>query len=126
METLQINATKCTPSVMFNPIDHVLEIKGESYPENTSAFYEPIFEWLDSYLAQSHDNKITVNIEIIYFNSSSSKVLMDFFDILDQAADNGKNIEVNWLYDEDNDMSLEYGEEFKEDLETLTFNLVKL
>jgi hypothetical protein len=32
--------------------NHVLEIKGKSYPENTSVFYSPVFEWLGKYLDQ--------------------------------------------------------------------------
>jgi len=126
MENLIINKTKCTPLINFTFSSNTLEIKGESYPENTSEFYEPVFEWLDKYLKKEINEKTIVNIEIIYFNSSSSKVLMDFFDIFEQAAEEGKNIEVNWRYDKENDMALEYGEEFKEDLESLKFNLVEI
>lgn len=36
-----------------------------------------------------------------------------------------KSIEVNWIYDAENDASLEYGEEFAEDIESLTFNLLE-
>jgi hypothetical protein len=49
---------------------------------------------------------------------------MDFFDLLDEAADEEKHITVNWMYDEEDDSTLEAGEEFQEDLETLTFNFV--
>jgi len=34
------------------------------------------------------------------------------------------DIEINWLYDEDNDSSMEAGEDFIEDFEDLTINLV--
>ena len=69
---------------------------------------------------------LTVNIEMIYFNSSSSKVLMNLFDMLDEKAAAGIKIVINWLYDEENDIALEYGEEFLEDLEDATFNLVRI
>jgi hypothetical protein len=64
-------------------------------------------------------------MEIIYFNSSSSKALMNFFDLLDEAVAAGRKIAVNWIYDAGNESALEYGEEFKEDLESLEFNLVE-
>jgi hypothetical protein len=64
-------------------------------------------------------------MEIIYFNSSSSKLFFDFFDILDEARKNGCTIEVNWYYDKENESSLEAGEDFKEDFEDLTFNLIE-
>jgi hypothetical protein len=63
-------------------------------------------------------------MEIIYFNSSSSKLFFDFFDLLEEASGNGKEIEVNWLYDGENESAEEAGEDFKEDFESLNFNLV--
>jgi hypothetical protein len=125
MENLYIEATKSSPEIDFNQENNTLSIKGESYPENTSQFYEGVFEWLDEYLENIDEQEVTVNMELIYFNSSSSKVLMDIFDILEEASEDGKNVAVNWIYDEDNDAALEYGEEFAEDMESLTFNLIE-
>ena len=126
MENLVIEATKQTPKINFDVDNHILEFQGESYPENMAEFAAPIFSWLEEYLKQLQDQPVTVNIELVYFNSSSSKMLLDFFDKLEEeVAENGKNITVNWIYDADNDSAEEYGEEFQEDLESLTFNLVK-
>ena len=125
METLEIIATKSSPEINFNSQNNTLSISGESYPENTAQFYEPVFEWIEAYLSELDDQPVSINMELIYFNSSSSKVLMDIFDMLDEASDDGKNITLNWIYDEENDAALEYGEEFAEDVETLTFNLVE-
>jgi hypothetical protein len=125
MENLQIEATKSSPKIDFNKDTYVLGITGESFPENTTQFYEPIIKWIDECLDTVENENIIVNIELIYFNSSSSKVIMDMFDTFEDASDEGKNIVVNWIYDEDNEAALEYGEEFAEDLESLTFNLVE-
>ena len=125
MDNLQIEAKKSSPAIDLNAQTHTLNISGESYPENTANFYAPVFEWVEKYLESIDEEEVTVNIELIYFNSSSSKVIMDLFDLLEEASDDGKNIVVNWIYDEDNDAALEYGEEFAEDIESLTFNLVE-
>jgi hypothetical protein len=126
MEKLAIEATKQTPKVSFNAEKHVLEFQGESYPENMALFAIPIFAWLEKYLEELGEETFTVNIELTYFNSSSSKMLLDFFDTLEkEVANNGKDIIVNWIYDADDDGIEEYGEEFQEDLESLTFNLVQ-
>ncbi len=125
MENLEIQATKSSPEINFNSDNYTLSMIGESYPENTSQFYEPVYQWLESCTESLGEEKLVFNIELIYFNSSSSKVLMDLFDILEDASDDGKNIIVNWIYDEENDSALEYGEEFAEDMEALTFNLVE-
>lgn len=123
MNHLIIEKTEATPGICFDPASGLLELRGESYPENTAEFYAPVFEWLRKYLPASLDT--TVNMEIIYFNSSSSKALMNFFDLLDDSAATGKKIAVNWFYDAGNESALEYGEEFKEDLNRLEFNLVE-
>jgi len=118
-----IEATKQTPSIHFE--NHSLNIVGESYPENITQFSTPLLIWLDEYLAELKDEVFTVNIELIYFNSSSSKMLLDFFDRLEnEVIKNDKQIIINWIYDVDNDSAQEYGEEFKEDLQAVSFNLV--
>ena len=124
MKNLNITSTKYTPEINFDADSNILEIKGETYPENTAEFYAPVFTWLDEYIDQLKDDEVTLNLEITYFNSSSSKVLMDLFDRFEDAHRNGKNITLNWIYDKDNESVLEYGEEFQEDLENLTLNLI--
>ena len=125
MQNLNLSATKSSPEILFDAETNTLSIIGESYPENTAQFYEPVFAWLEEYIDSLEDQQVTFNMELIYFNSSSSKALMDIFDILEEACDDDKNIVLNWIYDEDNDAALEYGEEFAEDIESLTFNLVE-
>lgn len=125
MNNLMIEATKYTPEISFDCEKHLLEIRGKSYPENTSVFYQPIFEWLEEYFERDDTQAVTVNMELIYFNSSSSKVLMDFCDVLEEAANSGKNVTVNWVYEEDDEDALEFGEEFQEELESVKFNLVE-
>jgi deoxyribodipyrimidine photolyase len=126
MKNLEIPKSKTTPEILFNLSTNELSIKGESFPENTSEFYAPVFEWLEQYLNTLTDQVVIVNIELVYFNSSSSKVLMDLFDMLEDAVQDGKVITVNWRYDEDNEMAAEYGEDFMEDLENLPFHLVEI
>ncbi len=50
---------------------------------------------------------------------------MDFCDMLEEAASDGKHISVNWVYEKDDEDALEFGEEFQEDYEMLEFNLVE-
>jgi hypothetical protein len=85
-----------------------------------------MLEWLDVYLSNLQAQKVQVDIELIYFNSSSSKVFMNFFDRLEEAAQDGAQIQISWMYDEDNETALECGEEFQEDLEHVKFNLLPI
>jgi hypothetical protein len=125
METLTIEATKYTPLINLDPQKGVFEFKGKSYPENTFDFYSPVIDWIEKYFTSKKPSATYINMDIIYFNSSSSKLFFDFFDILDDARKNGHNIQVNWHYDKDNESSLEAGEDFREDFEELTFNLIE-
>lgn len=123
MEALIIEATKSSPFIHFDGAQNVLVIKGESYPENAAKTYAPMFAWLEEYLKGLGDEVVRVDMEITYFNSSSSKILMNFFDMLEDAAEGGKKIVVNWHYHENNETAMECGEEFMEDMSCVEFNL---
>jgi hypothetical protein len=126
MENWNIAATKQTPAIEFNAAVQTLTMMGESYPENISELSTPLFQWLNHYLADPESKKLQLDIELTYFNSSSSKMLLDLFAHLEtEVQENQRDIVINWIYTEENESALEYGEEFKEDLEYVTFNLVQ-
>lgn len=122
MENLTIEKTKSTPAVFFDAGSGVLQMEGESYPENVVKFYAPLLDWLRAYLLLDTD-EITMEFKISYFNSSTSKVFMTMFDLLEQSVAEGKKARVRWICDEENDVAIECGEEFKEDLECLPFEI---
>jgi hypothetical protein len=124
MENLTIQKTKYTPQIELDVTTGTVSIVGKSYPENTFEFYEPVMQWIGEYFESNAQEQTTVNLEIIYFNSSSSKLFFDLFDLLEENQDNNK-ITINWIYDGENESALEAGEDFKEDFETLTINLVE-
>ena len=122
MNNLYIQATKSTPEIDFNHETNRLIIKGESYPENSFKFYEPIFEWIEEFIKQV-DSKVTVEISLIYLNTSSTKSIMNLLDILEECHSNGKDIVVNWYYDPENELSYEIALDFKDYLE-IEFNII--
>lgn len=122
MENLNIEATKYTPDIALDT-NGTIKMVGKSYPENTFEFYAPMMDWVKQYFDTSAQEKTTVNLEITYFNSSSSKLLFDFFDLLEENSEEN-NIEINWIYDEENESAEEAGEDFIEDFEDLNIKLV--
>ena len=122
MENLKIEATKYTPEIKLEQ-NGTISLVGKSYPENTFEFYAPVMKWLEEYFEKSPAEKTLVNMEIIYFNSSSSKLFFDFFDLLEENSSNNK-IQINWIYDEENESAQEAGEDFIEDFEGLNIKLV--
>ncbi|OQY58277.1 MAG: hypothetical protein B6245_12670 [Desulfobacteraceae bacterium 4572_88] len=125
MENLRIEPSKRTPDISFDCHENLLEIRGKSFPANSAEYYEPVFSWLKQYLEQVSDQQCVLSIELIYFNSSSARILMELFILLEEAVGKGKNISVNWIYDEEDEDNLEYGEEFQEDFPSLAFYLVQ-
>lgn len=113
------------PRIFFDFRKNELLIHGESYPENAKEFFQPAIEWIKNYLdVVDPDVRITVNIDLVYYNSSSAKILMNIFDMLESAAQKGQNIIVNWIYDLRNVSALESGEDFQEEMDAVTFLLV--
>ncbi|MBW0432229.1 hypothetical protein DLM76_01245 [Leptospira yasudae] len=120
MESLHIQQTKTSPEVILDTEKGVVEIIGESYPENAIAFYKPVFDWLNA--AMGSKASIQVKFQLDYFNTSSSKVIMDILDSLQKYHDQSGKVKILWLYKEDDDDMQETGEEFSSDL-SLPFEL---
>lgn len=126
MDNLKIAATERSPAVEFDFAAGHLSLKGESYPEDASAVYGPIFSALERFFAEESARPVTFDFDLNYFNSSSAKALMNMFQLLDQAAGRGFGITVNWSYAEDDDTMKEFGEDFSEDMQHVAFNLVSV
>ena len=122
MENLNIEETKYTPKINLDT-NGTISLVGKSYPENTFEFYAPMMDWVKKYFESKAADETTVNLEITYFNSSSSKLFFDFFDLLEENSEEHK-IVINWIYDEENESAEEAGEDFIEDFENLDINLV--
>jgi len=122
MENLNIEETKYTPKIELD-LNGTISMVGKSYPENTFEFYAPMMDWVKEYFETSAKDLTTVNLEITYFNSSSSKLFFDFFDLLEESSEDNK-IKINWIYDEENESAEEAGEDFIEDFEDLDISLV--
>ncbi len=124
MEKFFIEPTRVTPLVNFDPDQGVLEIKGRSSPENSILFYQKIIDSLDEF-AESGGDEFTANFSFEYFNTSSSKCLFDLFKKLSKISDEGKEIKINWYYEEDDEDMMEAGEDYA-DLLDLDFNFLEI
>jgi hypothetical protein len=126
MLSLMVEPTKSTPSVRFDPDAGLLDIRGESYPENAAAFYEPVLRNIGRWLQTSPSRRLRIVFELRYYNSSSSKAIMNLLDLTEASADNGWDIRVDWRVDEENEIIHESVQEFQEDYEALNIRLVSI
>jgi hypothetical protein len=121
MKSLSLLPTGNTPFVSFDAAKGSIELKGRSTPENSVEFYEPIMIWLENYV-QSPQECTTVEIKFEYFNTSSSKCILDIFKRLSVLQKNGKQVAVNWYYEEDDEDMQEAGEDYS-DILGMPFNI---
>lgn len=122
MDSLILEKSKTTPSIDFNFSTGDLLISGESYPENASAFYEKIITWIKNYAALS--KPIRLNCKFVYFNTSTSKAILDIIELLENYYKQGGKAELNWYYEEGDEDIYESGAEFTENL-SLPVNLIE-
>ena len=119
MKSLSIVGTNATPYVDFKT-DGKLSIAGRSLPENVELFFGPLEKWM----AELEAETVLFDINLEYFNSASSKKILDLLRILDTNMKVEK-IEIVWHYEEGDDDCLESGEIFEEMLERSTFKFVE-
>ena len=108
MELVSLDRTKKTPEVLLDPNGKV-RIGGRSIPEDASKFYDFILNWVIEYVTTPKDSTI-VDIELEYFNSGSAKFVMQILRELSELSTSGRDLKVNWYYEEGDDDILERGE----------------
>jgi len=124
MDNLIINGNIKTPDVSFDHEKGQFEIGGRSIPENAVDFYKPIYEWLDDYV-KFPAAKTELDIKLGYFNTSSSKCLLDVFKKVEYLTKNNKGqVTVNCYYEEDDEDMLDAGEDY--DIINIPFNFVSV
>ncbi len=94
------NGTYTTPEVNFNMITGMCEISGESFLEETAKFYAPLSDWLKLYTVQIK-KPIIFSLKLTYFNTSTSKWILNILNVLQEFNEDGGDVIVNWYYDED-------------------------
>jgi hypothetical protein len=111
METIKIQGTEDTPKVILDKEKEILEISGRSLPEDVASFYEPVLTWLDEY-AQDPNSKTIFNFKLVYFNTASSKLLLDILMKLEEIHEAGHDVLIRWHFPEDDEDMEEAGEEY--------------
>lgn len=111
MENLIIKGEAKTPTIDFNYNSGELVISGRSIPENSIEFYKPIIEWLELLKVSDKDN-IVLDIKLEYFNTSSSKCILDVFKKLEEIKGVGKEANIRWFFESDDEDMEEAGQDF--------------
>ena len=125
MDKISIEGTPKTPGKKLDPEAGIIEISGRSIPENSIEFYKPVMDWLNEY-GENSKADTTVNIILEYFNTSSSKCILDVFKKIEGIHKNGEsNMIINWHYEEDDEDMLEAGEDY-ESIIDVPFKMIEM
>ncbi len=87
------------PTVKFNYKKGECLIAGESYLEDTMRFYAPLLDWVKNFV-ENETKPIKFNFKLNYFNTSSSKRILDILLLLKSYKEKGREVEINWLFEE--------------------------
>ena len=124
MDNFFIEGSKQTPEIKFDGESGILEIMGRSIPENTFDFFNPVLLWLEEY-GKAPASKTIVKVNLEYFNTSSSKYILEIFKRVKVVLDAGNDVIVEWYYEEDDEEMMETGEDY-EDVSGLPFTLISV
>ncbi len=124
MHKLIIQPEKDKFGVNCSPEEGKIEFYGNSYPENVLEFFTPVYEWVEAFMQEV---KMPMNVEfkIEYFNTSTSKCLIELFELLGNYYDEGKEVSVKWFFQEGDEDIAETGEELLEDYE-FPYDIIEL
>ena len=112
MENIEIQPTATTPRISFRPLEGYFEISGKSLPENSYDFFQPLLEYVEAYAEKPADaTKLVFKLQ--YFNTSSTSHFLRMIKKFEKIHSAGKNVEVHWFYDEEDEDMKEAGEDFK-------------
>jgi hypothetical protein len=124
MAALRIEASDDTPLVILDKEKKHFEISGKSMPEDVIDFYQPVLDWIKNY--QLHPlEKTAFNFKLIYFNTASSKLILDVLMLFEEIREAGLSVTIKWHSPAKDEDMQEAGEEYADmvdlDFEFLTY-----
>lgn len=112
MEHLYIKGSAKTPDIEFDSDQGKLALRGRSIPENSIDFFQPIQDWLDEY-ESSPSNETILDVRLEYFNTSSSKCLLDIFKKLEKMNGAVTDVKVKWYFEKEDEDMEEAGQDYQ-------------
>lgn len=112
MKELEIIETRDTPYVRFSLEEGCCEINGKSFPPDVTKFFSPLESWVEK-LKDISFEKMTLKIVLDYYNTASSKMILNILYLFEDLYAEKKNVKVEWYYPVDDEDMLDAGEEFE-------------
>jgi len=121
---LIIEGMEPCPHVDFDFSNNRYSISGTCYPENTLAFFDPIYSRFEQHVDALSGSQVVFELKLSYFNSGASRVFSQFFDMLERCASAGNTVIINWFCEDGDDNMIELAHVFEEDFQEVNFQVV--
>jgi hypothetical protein len=122
MEALKKAGTENSPEIILDREANNMELSGRSLPEDVITFYEPVISWIEEYSKNPLENTV-FNFKLSYFNTASSKVILDILTLFEEMIEEGRHVLVRWHFADDDEDMQEAGEEYS-DMVDVPFEIV--
>jgi hypothetical protein len=125
MSPYHIEETEFTPEILFNIDSKRFLLKGVSRPEDVFKFYLPAVNWLKEFeqnIILHTDAKynipfINLEFDLSYFNSASSKMLLQILEVIKHIQNKGIEIRIDWYYDKNDEQMYDDGMDLSESVD---------
>ena len=111
LKPLKIHSKNFLPFIHFDKENSIFKLEGKSIPEDSASFYEQVFDWLDKY-AKAPNKETIFTLKLDYYNSSSAREIANIIKHFDEMYQKGHNVKVKWLFNPDDEVMKENGEDF--------------
>ena len=81
-----------SPAISFLVESGECVLEGRSQMQNPFEFYEPLIEWVENYFTKFDKKTLKFILKLNYYNTGSSKMLIDLLEILQKNKDSGQNL----------------------------------
>lgn len=110
MDSIKLRETEDTPNVILDSDRGLVYFIGKCFPEDADDFFLPLLRWVRDYSDKKELKEVMFKLD--YFNTASSKKILELFLLLQQLMQKGQRFNVVWYYREDDDDIRDSGRKF--------------
>ncbi|MCF6365323.1 MAG: DUF1987 domain-containing protein [Bacteroidales bacterium] len=108
-----IKETSNSPFVNISVDDCIFEIKGNSYSDSLGEIYNKIIKWIDEEMPEINC-PIDCKFKFYVYNSITYKSILLIINKFHELKEKGKQINVIWYYDKEDEDNLATGKDISE------------
>lgn len=120
--SMEIICEKTDRSPLVSLDGDQLQFSGRSYMDNAVEFYRNLIAKISSLTFP----KLDVEVRLEYFNTSSSKCLLELFRSFEKMAKAGCQVSIYWYYMPDCPDLEEAGEDYRDLITAVPFELIEV